>query len=97
MQMLITMDPAFLTDLSLSDLLDGEYSVLGKVVRSIPLGSEESINLLRKTSLGRLQTSRMEQMLSGFQGLQQQGFDITQIATRIIGTGLQVISIAVFV
>lgn len=48
----LTLDMAYASDPSLSDLIDGEYRVLGKVTRFIPAGSNETLNLLRKTTLG---------------------------------------------
>jgi hypothetical protein len=54
-RVVLTLDTAYASDPSLSDLIDGEYRVLGKVTRAIPEDGDETINLLRKTSLGRVQ------------------------------------------
>jgi len=95
-KVVLTLDRAFLSDPSLSDLMDGEYTVLGKVSKVIPSDTDDKINLLRKTSLGKLRGPVLEQMKAVFSGPGVEGFNIPEIVTEIEGPAIQVIPIAVF-
>lgn len=48
---------AYFFDSTMNDVIDGVFHVLGKVSRVIPKESNDSINLLRKSTLGRLSGS----------------------------------------
>jgi hypothetical protein len=93
---ILTLDMAYATDPSLSDLIDGEYSVLGKVTRSIPAGDEETINLLRKTSFGPLQASVLDQLKGAFEEIQDDGIALPPLKTEIEPPVIQILPIAVF-
>lgn len=92
----LTLDTAFAGDASLSDLVDGEYAVLGKVTRVIPSGSDETINLLRKTSLGKLQSALLDQLKGPLSDIQHAGLALPEFRTEIEGPVLQILPIAVF-
>ena len=93
---ILTLDMPYATDPSLSDLIDGEYSVLGKVTRSIPDGDEETINLLRKTSFGPLQASVLDQLKGAFEEIQDDGIALPPLKTEIESPVIQILPIAVF-
>lgn len=95
-QVILTLDKAYMGALSIADIADGQFSVLGKVTRVIPENSAESVNLLRKTSLSRVNNTLLEQMLSGFKNLDEHGIKNQDIETEIKSPVLQVIPIAVF-
>ena len=68
----------------------------GKIVRSIPDGKEE-INLMRKTTLGRLASATLDQALGNFDLLKtEHGFDVPEMTRSITGPVVQVIPIAIF-
>lgn len=91
----LTLDTAYASDPSLSDLIDGEYRVLGKVTRVIPQGEDETINLLRKTTLGRLQATFLEG-LTGVFGDGDSPFDLPKMETEVTGPAVQILPIAIF-
>jgi hypothetical protein len=93
---ILTLDMAYATDPSLSDLIDGEYSVLGKVTRSIPEGDGETINLLRKTSFGPLQASVLDQLKNPLEEMQEGGITLPPLKTEIEPPVVQILPIAVF-
>lgn len=95
-KVVLTIDRAFLSDPSLSDLISGEYTVLGKVTKVIPQSGEDKVNLLRKTSLGKIQGQLLEQLKKPLKDLQQSDFKIPELITEIEGPAIQVIPIAVF-
>ena len=95
-RVVLTIDRAFLSDPSLSDLVDGEYTVLGKVTKVIGENGGGRINLLRKTSLGRVQASLLKPLTEGLQGVQGAGFDIPELITEVAGPAVQVLRIAIF-
>lgn len=95
-QVVLTLDRAFLGDLSLSDIADGHFSVLGKITKVIPKSSEESVNLLRKTSLSKLNSTLLEQMFSGFAQTEEHGIKNQNIETEIKSPVIQLIPIAIF-
>jgi hypothetical protein len=92
----LTMDPAFLTALSMSDLVDGEYRVLGKLIRVLDAETDETINLLRKTSLAIVPEETLTELTAGLSSLRDQGLELPAATTYVNGPALQLIPIAVF-
>jgi hypothetical protein len=90
-----TLDVAYAADESLSDLIDGEYSVLGKVTRFIGEESEETINLLRKTTLGRLQGSTLSEFGTAMEELESGGLALPDFKTEIEPPVVQILRIGV--
>ncbi|HCR96570.1 MULTISPECIES: DUF6414 family protein [Halomonas] len=92
----ITVESLYLNDPVMSDLVDGEFKVVGKVVRSISDASE-SINLIRKTALSRMPSHLLEQVFQQFAALgTTQGFDIPELTMEIEGPAIQVLPIAIY-
>lgn len=92
----ITVESLYLNDPFMSDLVDGEFKVVGKVVRSI-LDSSESINLIRKTALSRMPSHILEQMFQQFAMLgTTQGFDIPDLRIEIEGPAIQILPVAIY-
>jgi len=92
----LTLDPAFLSDPSMSDLLDAEYTVFGKVTKVIKEGSPASLNLLRKTSLGKVQGQLLQKLKDSFSGMEAAGFAIPDLVTDVRGPAIQVLPVAIF-
>lgn len=90
----LTIDRAYLNDPSLSDIADGEFKVLGKVIKVIPKNGE--INLLRKTSLGKIQPDLFNQMFSGFSELESHGIKNMDLSPEVKAPVIQIIPIAIF-
>lgn len=92
----ITLESIYLNDPAMSDLVDGEFKVIGKVIRSIDDASE-SINLMRKAAFGKLPRPLLEQVIGQFSllGLQQ-GFNIPELIMEIEGPAIQVLPIAIY-
>ena len=80
-----------------SDVIDGEFRVLGKVVRTVRGNSDESINLLRKTDFSRFDPVLLEQLMEPFAKLQGTGINIPVPTTEIKGPAFLAIPIAIFV
>lgn len=95
-KVVLTLDRAFMGDLSLSDIADGHFSVLGKITRVVQEEHNETVNLLRKTSLSKLNRTVLDNMFSGFSKLDQQGIQIQDIETEIHPPVIQLIPIAIF-
>lgn len=86
----------YFLDRAVSEIADGEFYVLGKVVRIVNEGGNESINLLRKTSFGLLQTDVLMQMLQALSDAEKVGLNIPKVIAEVPGPALQVFPIAVF-
>jgi len=91
----LTLDMAYASDPSLSDPIDGEYRVLGKVTRFISAGSNETLNLLRKTTLGSLHPSLLDQLKQSFAEMQE-GVVLPELKTVLEPPVVQILPIAVF-
>lgn len=96
-KVVLTLDRAFLGDISLSDIADGHFSVLGKITRVIQEESDESVNLLRKTGLSKVSINLLKDMFSGFSQLEEYGIQNQDIKTEIYPPVIQLIPIAIFV
>jgi hypothetical protein len=86
----------YFSDKTPAAIIDGQFVVLGKVVRTIPSDGEGAIDLLRGTSLGLLHTEIIEKLQESFTTLQSSGFKSPELVTRIDGPAVQVIPIAIF-
>jgi hypothetical protein len=85
-----------LSDPTMSDLVDGEFRVAGKVIRSIR-NSDESINLLRKTAIGRVPGAVLEQFMGAMSGLGvESGFKLPELVVDIQGPAVQILPIAIY-
>ncbi|MDO7908812.1 hypothetical protein Q5741_20720 [Paenibacillus sp. JX-17] len=78
------------------EIIDGKFKVLGKVIRVVKSESEESINLLRKTSFGIFNTDVMSDLVGNFNVLSGNGMNIPDLITEIEGPSIQVIPIAIY-
>ncbi|MBI2305015.1 MAG: hypothetical protein HYU86_09775 [Chloroflexi bacterium] len=86
----------YFSDRNASEIIDGEFRVLGKVIRVIALDSGDTINLLRKTSFGRLNRKVFDKLASAFAGAEEAGVKFSELVTEIRGPALQIIPIAIF-
>lgn len=85
----------FFANHNADEIVDGEFHVLGKVMRVIQEGSEEEINLLRKTSFGRLKMDLLHNMFTSFAGATE-FVDIPVTTISIPGPAIQVMPIGLF-
>jgi len=92
----ITLEREFLNDPSMSDLVDGKFNVLGKVIRVIET-EQDSINLVRKTAVGAMPEKLMIDSFSGIAALSsEQGYNIPALELKIKGPVIQILPIAIF-
>lgn len=92
----ITLEREFLNDPTMSDLVDGHFNVLGKVIRVIN-DDKDSINLIRKTALSAMPENILNVALAGLSELSKtQGFKIPSMELEAKGPVLQVLPIAIF-
>ncbi len=92
----ITLEREFLNDPTMSDLVDGHFKVLGKVIRVIN-DDKDSINLIRKTALSAMPEKILNDALAGLSELSKtQGFKIPSMELEVKGPVLQVLPIAIF-
>jgi hypothetical protein len=87
----------FFLNESYDEILDGEYRVLDKVVRTMIRDSSESINLLRKTTFSRIQDSLFHKMMSGLKDIEQNGLKPVELVTEITGPAIHLLPIAIYV
>jgi hypothetical protein len=95
-RVVITLEREFLNDPSMSDLVDGHFNVIGKVIRIIK-DDKDSINLIRKTALNAMPEKILSDMMAPLSDLSKnQGYKIPSIELEIKGPVLQVLPIAIF-
>lgn len=92
----LSTNPEYFDDKSASEIIDGEFRVLGKVVKVVDSNSEESINLLRKTAFGRLPSEVFDEIGTAVADAQEV-INLPEFNTEIDGPAVQVIPIAIFV
>lgn len=92
----LTVEDQFLNDPSLSDLVDGTFHVIGKVIRSIPEPTG-SISLLRKTALSLAPTKIVETIKAALGNLNEEhGFVMPPMEDKVQGPVFQLLPIAVY-
>ncbi len=92
----ITVETNFLNDPMMSDLVDGQFKVIGKVIKSVEDDSK-SISLLRKTALSKMPESILQDIFGSLSSLgSEDGFDIPEMNWEIKGPALQILPIAIY-
>jgi hypothetical protein len=92
---LVTVESQFLNDNSMSDLIDGTFTVLGKAMRVVE-SPGESISLLRKASVIRA-PQIVTGLIDSFKNLQGiNGMSIPDMKVELNGPAFQVLPIAIF-
>lgn len=92
----ITLENEFLNDPSMSDLVDGTFQVIGKIIRVIP-SNENRISLIRKTAFSALPEEILKNTFGPLNALgTTQGFGIPELKWDIEGPVLHVIPLAIF-
>jgi hypothetical protein len=92
----ITVEEEYLNDPTMSDLIDGQFQVVGKIIRVIH-DSTASISLLRKASIGVMNKQTLEESFSHLSsGAISETISIPKIEIEIRGPVVQIIPIAIF-
>lgn len=92
----VTVETDFLNDPLMSDLVDGQFKIIGKVVKSVT-DSSGSIDLLRKTALSKIPSDIMLNALGSLSALgSEQGFNIPDLKLEINGPAIQILPIAIY-
>lgn len=85
----------YLTNDNVSEILGGHFKVLGKVI-CICQDENESIDLLRKTTLSILSEEMVAEMFSGLKNNDTQQFNLPKLVTKIAGPAAIVIPVAIY-
>lgn len=93
----IPVEIEYFSSKSPATLIDGQFIVLGKVIRHIPDASPESISLLRGTSLAHAPDEVISQFKNAFLGLQVSGFKMPEFQTKLESPVLLVVPIAIYI
>ncbi len=92
----VTLEKSSLNDPMMSDLVDGRFKVLGKVIRSVSDPSD-SISLIRNKELSNLPRHLRESLSDMFRGLgSEHGFSMPEVRWQIEGPAIQVLPIAIY-
>lgn len=93
---LLSSKTEYFIDKNAAEIIDGEFKVLGKVIRVLGPRSEDCINLLRKTSFGALDNNMMEGFASHFNNGEVPGLRLPNVISEVKGPAIQVIPISIF-
>jgi len=92
----ITLEEEYLNDPTMADLVDGQFKVMGKIIRVVP-DENNSISLVRKTALSAMSQAFLTEGLSHLSSLsEEQGFSLPQMEWEIKGPVIQVLPVAIF-
>ena len=91
----ITLEKQYLNDQSMSDLVDGTFKVVGKIIRVIEEDSG-AISLNRNTALGRLPEGTMIGLREVFKQPNFEGYKMPEFEWEIPGPVIQILPIAIF-
>jgi hypothetical protein len=94
----VTIEEKYLNDPMMADLVDGEFSILGKVIKSLSESGKEpdAINLLRKTTLGRIPRNVLLETLGNINELKSQGFNLPEFSHEILPPAMHVLPVAIY-
>lgn len=85
----------YMSNDNISEIIGGRFKVLGKVI-AVCKDKNESIDLLRKTTLSIFPRQMIEDLFSGFQSTESQQFNLPQLVTEITGPAAIVIPVAIY-
>jgi len=92
----LTLESKYLNDPLMSDLVDGTFHVVGKVIRSVNK-NEGSVNLIRKTVLSKMPLPILAEAFKKLSELTYiHGFALPELIWEIKGPVVQVLPIAIF-
>jgi len=90
----VTLDIRFLNDPQMSDLVDGHFTVLGKVIRRFDSGDAGSIDLLRKTPFSSVENKQLETVFRAFESMDF--FDFDSVNWTVHSPVVHVLPVAIF-
>ena len=88
---IVTVETEYLNDSTMADLVDGKFTVVGKVIRTVTEG--ESISLIRKSALTMMPKSLLESMMSSLSQVSQ---NLPDLNVELTGPAFQIIPVAIF-
>lgn len=92
----VTLEEEFLRDPTMSNLVEGHFTVLGKVIRVVEK-SDESISLLRKTALSAMPIAVLSEAFSVLSATSaDEGFTLPKMEWEINGPAIQVLPIGIY-
>lgn len=92
----ITVEEEYLNDPTMSDLIDGQFKVVGKVIRVIH-DTNGSVSLLRKVTIGAMNKQMLEEAFSHLSSEEiSEAIAIPKIELEIQGPVVQIIPVAIF-
>ncbi|MCG7317656.1 DUF6414 family protein [Brevibacillus laterosporus] len=80
---------------NMNEVIDGEFTVFGKVVRTVNNESEEPINLFRNTSFRLFEGSMFDEMFTGLSDVPK-GLKIPEVSTEIGSPSMLVLPISIY-
>jgi hypothetical protein len=92
----ITLEQEYLSDPTMADLVDGQFTILGKIIRVVA-ETNSAISLFRKSPLSAMPKVVLEQALLPFSKLsKEQGFSIPEPEWEITGPAMHILPISIF-
>ena len=85
----------YLSNDNISEIIGGRFKVLGKVI-AICRTKDDSVDLLRKTSLAIISEGMLSQIFAGFKDDDLKQFNLPELKTKINGPAVIVIPIAIY-
>lgn len=86
----------YFKDRDITQIIDGEFSVLGKVIRVVKPSSSDKIDLLRNTKFGLINRKIIDDFSKSFKSPLLSEIKIPEPITEISGPALQIVPIAIF-
>lgn len=96
MKAVIPVQLEYFSNESPADIIDGQFVVLGKVVRFIPEESTDFVNLLRGTPLAYLPEAALTQVTSGFREMSSQLTMEDDFTAKVHAPVLLIVPIAIY-
>lgn len=92
----VSLEKEFLRDQSMSDIVEGQFKVLGKVINTTDDSGSE-ISLLRKSHFGKLPDTLIKDLFGKLiDPLKERNYSIPTLITSIPGPAIQIIPIAIY-
>ena len=91
--MVLPTNQDYFIDPTMNDVIGGQFRVFGKATRVIPTETDDNINLMRRSPVGKL-IQKVPGFQDAFSELEKMGLGSMQ--SEVNGPAMQVIPIAIF-
>lgn len=96
LKVIVPVQLKYFSDESPANIIDGQFVVLGKIVRLFPKNDNQSISLLRTTPLAHMPEEALAELVTAFTDIGSEMKTLGEFTTHISAPVMQIVPIAIY-